>query len=268
MVSSRHSAPPSAARAHRAAAPLPAGFTKLSPFLFARPRGCAVPMQAALPQPPTPEPLARLLLQWGVPPVASKPVPERLGGWLGWADAIGLSQVLATPPAAGANAAARREALDWASAALDRLQTELPAAFDDALLARDAAEAAPEGMPLADLLAPYRLHHTQQQRSMAARVATLRERLRPRLAEASGALARLAQLDAVLERAAIAQERQALAGLPALLTRRAETHHAADPRHWRRRFWADLQRALRAELDLRLQPVLGLIEALHADDSE
>ncbi|MDR7272864.1 hypothetical protein J2X20_005549 [Pelomonas saccharophila] len=222
-------------------------------------------MQALPPQPQTPEPLARLLLQWGVAPVPAAPVAERLGGWLGWADAIGLSQVLAVAPATGANAAARREARDWAGAALERLQSELTAAFDDALLARDAAETAPEGVPLADLLAPFRLHHAQQQRSMAARVATLRERLRPRLAEASGTLARLAQLDALLERAAGAQERQALAGLPALLTRRAETHHATDPRRWRQRFWADLQRLLRAELDLRLQPVQGLIEALHDD---
>jgi len=95
----------------------------------------------------------------------------------------------------------------------------------------------------------------------------MRERLRPRLAEISGPLARLAELDAVLERAVVLHERQALTGLPALLTKRAEAHHAADPRHWRQRFWADLQRALRAELDLRLQPVLGLIEALQQADS-
>lgn len=220
-------------------------------------------------QPPhcAPEPLARLLLQWGVAPVPATPVAERLGGWLGWADAIGLSQVLATPPAAGTNAAAHREALDWADAALDRLRAELTAAFDDALLALESTEPAPAGVTLADLLAPYRLHHAQQQRSMAARIASLRERLRPRLAEASGALARLAQLDAMFERAAVAQERQALAGLPALLTQRATAHHAADPRRWRARSWADLQRLLRAELDLRLQPVLGLIEALHQADS-
>ncbi|NCT85610.1 MAG: DUF3348 domain-containing protein [Comamonadaceae bacterium] len=221
----------------------------------------------AAPPPHAPEPLARLLLQWGVAPPPAAPVAQRLGGWLGWADAIGLSQVLATPPAAAANAAARREALDWADAALQRLQAELTAAFDDALLARESAEAAPDGVPLADLLAPYRLHHAQQQRGMAARIATLRERLRPRLAESSGPLARLAQLDALFERAILAQERTLLAGLPALLTRRAESHHAADPRHWRTRFWADLQRALRAELDLRLQPVLGLAEALHDDAS-
>ncbi|MFX7977232.1 DUF3348 family protein, partial [Acinetobacter baumannii] len=77
---------------------------------------------------------------------------------------------------------------------------------------------APEGVPLADQLAPFRLHHSQQQRAMAARVATLRERLRPRLAEASGALARLAQLDALIERATLTAERERLAGLTTLLT--------------------------------------------------
>jgi len=224
-------------------------------------------MQAPQTQPHAPEPLARLLLQWGVAPVRTAPVAERLGGWLGWAEAIGLSQLLATAPAAGSNPAARREAQDWAAAALDRLQADLTAAFDDALLAQDATEPAPDGVPLADLLAPFRLHHAQQQRSMAARIATLRERLRPRMAEASGPLARLAELDAVFERAVVLQERQAVTGLPALLTRRAETHQAADPRYWRQRFWADLQRALRAELDLRLQPVQGLIEALNQADS-
>lgn len=227
--------------------------------------GPPTPMHTAPMPPQATEPLARLLLQWGVAPTPAAPVAERLGGWLGWADAIGLSQVLAAPPATTADATARREARNWADAALERLQAELTAAFDDALLARESAEAAPEDMPLSDLLAPYRLHHAQQQRSMAARVATLRERLRPRLAEASGPLARLAQLDAVFERAIVAQERTLLGGLPALLTRRAESHRAADPRRWRSRFWADLQRALRAELDLRLQPVLGLVEALHDD---
>ncbi|MFG6414144.1 DUF3348 family protein [Roseateles sp. DC23W] len=213
----------------------------------------------------TTDPLPRLLLQWGIAPApAAAPVAARLGAGLGWADAIGLSQVLATAPGSAADAATRREALDWALAALERLRADLAAGFDDALLSRDADDVAPDNLPLADLLAPFRLHHAQQQRAMAARVATLRDRLRPRLAEVSGELARLAQLDAVLERAMAGAERQALAGLPALLTKRAETHQAVDPRRWRARFWADLQRLLRAELDLRLQPVLGLIEPLEA----
>jgi hypothetical protein len=224
-------------------------------------------MHASLPPSTAPEPLARLLLQWGVAPVAAAPAAARLGGGLGWADAIALSQVLAAPPAAGADAVACQEAQAWATAALDRLQAELAAGFDDAELARDAAEPAPDGVPLADLLAPFRLHHTQQQRAMAARVATLRERLRPRLAAAAGTLARLAQLDAIFEQSLAIQERERLAGLATLLTRRAEAHHLADPRRWRQRFWADLQRALRAELDLRLQPVQGLIAALPPADS-
>lgn len=221
-------------------------------------------MSAPSLQTSAPETLQRLLLQWGIPPVPAAPVAERLGDGLGWADAIALSQVLASAPATTADPAARREAQDWAAAALDRLQAELTAGFDDPLLARDAAEPAPDGVPLADLLAPFRLHHAQQQRAMAARIATLRERLRPRLAEACGALARLAQLDALIERAVGAQERERLADLPALLARRAAVHQAADPRHWRQRFWTDLQRMLRAELDLRLQPVLGLMESLEA----
>lgn len=222
-------------------------------------------MSAASLSPPAPEPLARLLLQWGVAPRPAAPVAERLGGWLGWADAIGLSQVLAAAPAAVAGDAARRAARDWAAAALERVQAELSAGFDDALLARDAAEPAPDGVALPDLLAPFRLHHVQQQRRMAARIASLRERLRPRLAEASGGLARLAQLDALLERAIAAQEAGLLGGLATLLARRAEGHRATDPRGWRQRLWADLQRLLRAELDLRLQPLQGLIEALHDD---
>ena len=222
-------------------------------------------MQALHPQPFAAEPLARLLLQWGVAAAPAAGVAERLGGGLGWADAIGLSQVLATPPAGGIDDGARREARDWASAALERVQADLIAGFDDAELARDAATPAPAGLPLADLLAPLRLHHAQQQRAMAARLASLRERLRPRLAETSGAGARLAQLDALFERALAATARDRLAGLATLLTRRAEIHHAADPRGWRGRLWADLQRLLRAELDLRLQPLLGLIEALHDD---
>jgi hypothetical protein len=228
----------------------------------------SAPLTAWAPPPPAAaQPLARLLLQWGVAPAPAAPVAERLGGWLGWADAIGLSQLLASAPATSVDATARRAACGWVDAALARLHTELLAAFDDAELAAESAAPAPEGLALGDLLAPYRLHHAQQQRSMAARIATLRERLRPRLAEASGSLARLAQLDALFERALFAHEKQRLAGLPALLSRRAETHHADDPRHWRVHFWADLQRALRAELDLRLQPVLGLVEALHQEDA-
>mgnify|MGYP003689559895 CR=1 FL=1 len=75
-------------------------------------------MTLPVPQPTAAEPLARLLLQWGVTPAPAAPVAERLGGGLNWADAIGLSQVLAAPAPAGVNAAATAQARDWAGAAL------------------------------------------------------------------------------------------------------------------------------------------------------
>ncbi|MFO1251754.1 MAG: DUF3348 family protein [Inhella sp.] len=37
---------------------------------------------------------------------------------------------------------------------------------------------------------------------------------------------------------------------------------------WRGQLWSELQRVLQAELELRLQPVLGLIEALHDDEED
>jgi hypothetical protein len=210
-----------------------------------------------------PEPLARLLQQWGVPPVPAQPLAPALGGQLGWADAILLSQTLSTPIApAPANESARQSAADWVDSALERLLSESRAGFNDPVLARESAEPLAKPLPLADALAPYRLHHAQQQRSIAMRVASLRQRLRERVADGSPALARLSALDAVFDRALATHERQSLAGLPALLTRRAEAHAAADPRHWRARLWADLQRLLHAELELRLQPVLGLLDAL------
>lgn len=212
-----------------------------------------------------PESLTRLLMQWGVRTAApAGPLAEQLGGWLGWADAVRLSQVLSMEPtqAPAGEPVGQTPAFDAAEAALNRLQTELSLAFEAPELARDAAAPGPPAAPLADLLAPLRWHHAQQQRRMAARVAGLRAQLREHLVGATPALAAVAALDAVFERVLAAPEQQRLAGLPAVLTRRAEQHHATDPRHSHRHIAADLQRLLRAELDLRLQPLRALVEAL------
>lgn len=209
--------------------------------------------------------LARLLIDWGhlVGRDATAPA-ERLGGWMDWIDAIALQQALAapsddTPP----DAASLRAAQDWAGAAWERLMAELQSGFRDPTLARESALADAPILPLQDALAPYRLHHSQQQRSMLARIGGLRERMRNRLSQGCGArLARLAALDAVFERALAERERRWLGGLPALLAQRAAQLHAADPARWRTPYWAEQQRALQAELEQRLQPLRGLIEAL------
>lgn len=242
----------------------------------------AVGQQQAVAQPPlgwapglNPGPthaptLAELLGRWGHAAAPPLPLAERLGACLDWTDAVLLSQALAAPEvAAVADAPSLATVTDWAQAALERLQVELRAGFADPLLAAESAlpETPATDASLDDALAAYRLHHGQQQRAMAQRCAGLRERLRGRLSACGSArLARLAQLDAVFDRALAARERQALAALGGrLLTQRAAVHRAADAQRWRRPFWADLQLLLQAELDFRLQAPLGLIEALQAE---
>ncbi len=219
--------------------------------------------------------LDALLQRWGHAAAAPRPLAERVGDLLDWTDAVLLSQVLAASaspvPAASAPAAALAAARDWARAALERLLAELRAGFADPLLARDAATPLVDaGLPLNDVLAPYRLHHAQQQRGIAVRVAGLRERLRERLLQTgSPRLTRLAQLDAVFDRALAERQQQLLAGLPALLFGvRAAAHQAQDPRGFPARLWADLQQLLAAELAFRLQAPLGLIEALQTEPDD
>lgn len=213
--------------------------------------------------------LEPLLRRWGQPAAPAQPLAERVGALLNWTDAVLLSQALAAPlaPRPG-DPAAVAGARDWALAALERLQAELRAGFADPLLARDAATPLSlPAPPLPELLAPFRLHHSQQQRGIAVRVAGLRERLRAQLLQTGSArLTQLAQLDAVFDRALAERQQQALAGLPGLLFgSRASAHQARDPRGVLAAVWADLLQLLDAELSDRLQPVLGLIEALQAD---
>ena len=212
-------------------------------------------------QPSPPESLTRLLREWGIAPVSSAPAAARLGSWLGWADAIAISQVLTAPPGGAASEAARIEAMHWASGELEQVRAHVASGFNHTELAV-ASEPVSDDAPLTELLAPCLQHFAQQQREIASRISAFRARLRARLTNASDPLARLAQLDEYIERALGSPERRSLPGLSALLEIRARKHYTADPRRWRPRFWSDLQRLLRAELDQHLQPVLGLIEAL------
>jgi DNA anti-recombination protein RmuC len=153
----------------------------------------------------------------------------------------------------------------WASTELERIQAQLASSFNDTELASES-DSISDGAPLTELLIPYLQHFAQQQRLIESRTSALRARLRENLARASDELARLAQLDAYIERAMVAPQSRALTGLSALLETRAQKHHAADPLRWRPRLWSDLQRLLRAELDHKLQAVLGLIEALSSNN--
>ena len=217
-------------------------------------------------------PLEQVLRHWGLPPAPRKPgaALAQLGQSLSWRDAIALSQALGLPLSLPPEAApAEAPKLPW-PAELERVCRSLQAGFQDSSSLRTAT---PSDASLAEAAAPFRLHHANQQRAMAQRLASLREGVRKALTARTPELARLAALDAVLEQALAEPERQKLAVLPSMLVRRVALLRAAEPdgdadwpfKGWRQSLWAELQQVLQAELDLRRQPLLGLLEVLHPD---
>lgn len=208
--------------------------------------------------------LGALLARWGLPlPLLQTPAAEQLGRWLDWRDAVALAQALRAP-AESPPTLTPAQAAAQGNVALGRGVRALQAGMAERrLLGIEPPDAA---LSLADAAAPYRLHHAQQQRLMTERLAALRGQLRG-LLQACGepALARLAALDAVFERALGAQEQQRLAALPSMLLRRAAVLRTQWPDTWPAVLWAELQQLLQAELRLRLQPLWGLLEALQPD---
>ena len=200
---------------------------------------------------------------------------ERLGQWLGWADAISLCALLdggAAGPSGAAPGPSVTAGLGTSpAAALALLQAELAQA-----IAGDVVFAA--GAQPADFL-PYRRSHAAQQRAMAARVAVLREQVRAALAQRSAGQRRLAALDQLLDGVVGAQERSILSTVPGWLEKRfaqlRDRQASADAAgvaadsagDWRAAFGQEMQALLLAELELRLQPVQGLIEALDLSKS-
>lgn len=228
--------------------------------------------------------LIRLLADLAVaePAVSKQPLAERLGLWLGWAEAISLATALTGSAAVaarpGASAHARAAADDVA-----RVRADLAQAFSvqaitaeaggsttgmDRTMAPDTVSDTAPDMAIdrgADFL-PYRRHHQAQQRLMAARIGPLRARVRAAAARVSAPLGQLAALDAALDEALGARERSLLATVPGLMARRFQhLRHAppaAHPAGWLAVFCSEMQAVLHAEMDLRLQPIAGLVDAM------
>ena len=201
---------------------------------------------------------------------------ERLGQWLDFADAIALH-------AAHGTAAAQRVGGAESSTALANEFASARAAWASSIAASCAKW--PTSSTAADLdpaaaYAPYRRFYSAQQGEMDVAIRPWRNKARRALAQAGGKLGQLASLDGALDKILSARERQLLATVPALLERRfallasahrqrlAETGQPDDPGLWMQPggwladFGKELAMVLLAELDLRLQPTVGLIEAL------
>jgi hypothetical protein len=111
---------------------------------------------------------------------------------------------------------------------------------------------------------------------MELKIAPLRAHTRQVAAKASPRLRQLATLDAVLEQALGGREQKLLAMVPVFLEKRYEQMRRAhenggtsdeptqgSPARWLGAFAQEWQAVLLAELEIRLQPVMGLVDALH-----
>jgi hypothetical protein len=123
---------------------------------------------------------------------------------------------------------------------------------------------------------PFRHCHQARQQAMESAIAPLRDRVRDALAACPGEAARLAGVDAVMAQVLAVQERRLLATVTTMLGRHftqlcgaqpagadgSAAPDATDEDARRDLFRQDLQAVLLAELELRLQPVQGLLAAL------
>lgn len=193
-------------------------------------------------------------------PSAGPALSERLGQWIDWNRAVALSRALDGAPAAMPDG--DPPSGDAEAAACARVRASLTAA----ILRADATAA-----PAADF-APFRRRCLDLQRAMLAATGQLRGQLRDALAKGSADMARLAEIDAVMEMTLSPREHTLLAGTPALLGQRfdrlcqAADDDAADAA-WRDGFRRDMQDALLAELDVRFHPIEALLAALRSSQS-
>jgi hypothetical protein len=208
--------------------------------------------------------LVRLLSNWtpGDGDASRMDFAERLGLWLNAFDAIDLQaacpsvlpRVTAAPGAASVARTTRAEGL---GADLHKVRAALAGAItrDDQPMAMTTPEVA--------LYSRYQERHLQLQRQMEQMITPLRAQLRTGLSQLAPRLRPLAALDAVFEKVLGPREQALLATVSAMLKRRFEQLQLAGAANWLGTFDREWQQALLAELDLRLEPVRGLVDALH-----
>jgi hypothetical protein len=208
---------------------------------------------------------------------------EQLSQWVHFADAITLSAVHNDGMASLPNTHSDEQTA--AVAEFNRIQTLLKNSIVQSFSLKPGKShiklPAPEfdqPINLAAAYVPYRRFYESHQHDMEMRIEPLRANVREAVAKASPKLGKLAELDATFEKILRGRERQLLAKIPLLLKKRFEqlfkehqqkisdARQADNPAHWMQAggwlacFCNDMQMLLLAELDLRLQPVLGLIE--------
>lgn len=232
-------------------------------------------------------------------PLSNRPFAERLGEWLHFKDAPVLFSALnGDSGAVDRLSVTSAQAVElWETFA--RVREGLAASIAQRDISQTSpglgeTSAAEEGV-VADV-GPYQRRYLTHQREMSVRIAGLQASVRAALVEQSAPLRRLAVLDGVLDQTVLARKASLFAVIPCLLAKRFEQLRDAHPTclaeadasterqreeqseappegrrpdeaeqdgrpQWLATFHSDMQAVLLAELELRLQPVAGLITA-------
>ena len=226
---------------------------------------------------------------------ARQDVAEQLGQWLSVVGAVELNGSLrsiesysAQPLPAQEPSAVDTQALEdlfqKTKAELTRLAT---APAKPAKPMRGRADNTPVDEPDPQVQADFAAHgprYLELQKQLDARLGALRTQMRRGLLKGSATLRQLAALDGVMEQMLGAREQRLWASLPGHLERRfvhlrkahqaqlSASGHADEPLRWRQpggwlaAFEQDLQALLLAETQVRLQPIMGLLEAAHNEN--
>jgi len=228
-----------------------------------------------------PSPLVRLLADTTSVPVdvSRQDFAEQLSQWLGALDAVTLhgthqslksvvgSSPLGTSPHSPAALEVHFQRVRSALVARVSEPVRLPNGAHEggqsaSRLLRAAAEA-----PLAAgeaSFAPYRQHCQALQRHMGLKIATLRAQVRQVLAHGAAPLRQLSEMDAVWEQMLTTREAKLLSTVTALLEKRFDHLRGAGELA---RYAPEQQAVLLAELNVRLLPVVGLVEAFAQHDN-
>jgi hypothetical protein len=230
--------------------------------------------------------LVRVLDPWA-PVEAEAPGPdvaERMSQWFGPLDAIRLQAMHQAVVAAADERKSSKAAPKQAPAVADDLQRVrgvlAKAISQDPLALAGLKPGDPEDAGYG----PFHQRHIELQRQMGQMIGALRDHVRQAVARVSPRLRQLAVLDASLEELMAAREQALLPTTTLLLERRFSQLRAAHrqvneiteeagaldsrlrgndgERGWLATFTNDWHNALLAELDLRLEPVAGLVDAL------
>lgn len=231
-------------------------------------------------------------------------VGQKLGDWLDFRQAIALHGVLHPEPAADPQTAAlpapeqRRTTVTPEAMArhVDKVRTQLAESITQGAPAGSGlariempAPVLDEPVELKTAFAPYRRFVAAHQRQMESTLRSLRAQLRLQLSQRGSAGQQLAALDAAFENILAEREAVLLAKTSKLLEKhfvqtlkahlQAQAAQAAlstetadatidDPSPWLMPLRQTLRQALLAELDTRLQPALGLLEALTSETAQ